>query len=221
MFQICYRCNSYRKADDMRGTDQGIGGQQCKYCTAKYTARVLELWRDMDELLSVKIKLRYDVLPSTTSERRASKIAAEAVKSMRDGEVLIYPMPRRMTPADRLIIAHLHGEGSVLLTLTSDAVLVFLQGNDGRIVMYQVHNVDLNIPPVADGHHLEEAAECDLCNNNARYFLKCGRCDKEICETCHTNIYIRARYMSNALGGKCPYCRYDVIQHLDRLLATP
>jgi len=128
MFSICYRCNSYRKAEDMRNTDQGMGAQYCKYCTAKYSARVLELWRDMDELLSEKIKVRYDVLPSTTSEKRAGKIAADAFKSMRDGEVLIYPMPRRMTPADRLIIAHLHGEGSVLLTLISDVVLVFSNG---------------------------------------------------------------------------------------------
>jgi len=87
--------------------------------------------------------------------------------------------------------------------------------------MYQVQNVDLTAAPVAAGELLMEAAECDLCSNNARYFLKCGRCDKQICETCHTNIYIRARYMSNALGGKCPYCRYDAVEHLNRVLGTP
>ena len=220
MFSICYRCNHYRKSEDMRDTDKGVSGQKCRYCTAKYSARVFEIWRDMDELLSEKIKLRYDVLASTTSERRAGKIAAEALKSMRDGEVLIYPMPKRMTPADRLIISHLHGEGSVLLTLENNVVLVFLQGSNNRVVMYQVKKVDVSIPPVAAEELLTEAAECDLCNNNARCFLKCGRCDKQICETCHTNIYIRAKYMSNALGGKCPYCRYDAIQHLNRVLAT-
>jgi len=138
MFSICYRCHHYRKIEDMRDTDEGVSGQKCRYCTAKYSARVFEIWRDMDELLSEKIKLRYDVLASTTSERRAGKIAAEALRSMRDGEVLIYPMPKRMTPADRLIISHLHGEGSVLLTLENNVVLVFLQGSNNRVVMYQV-----------------------------------------------------------------------------------
>jgi len=217
---ICYRCHRYRNAEAMRDVEQGRSGRKCRFCQAKYSDRVFEIWRQMDELLSETVKLRYDVLASTTSERRAGQIAADALRRITEGEVLIYPMPRRMTPADRLLTSRITGEGSVLFTLQENAVLVFLRASNYAVTMFQVRDVDLKIPPVTAEELLTEPTECDLCSNNARCFLKCGQCEHQICEACHTNIDIRAKYLNNALGGKCPYCRYDALQHLENALIT-
>ena len=204
----------------MRDKEEGPGGRRCRYCKAKYSDSVFQTWRSLDELLDGKLKLRYDVLPSTTSPTRAGKIAADALRRIREGEVLMYPIPRRMTPADRMTISRLNGEGSVLLELQENVVLVFLRGSNDRVTMYQVERVNLDLPPVTAKELLTEPTECELCSNNANCFHKCAQCDHQICETCNTNIHVRAKYLNRALGGKCPYCRYDALQHLEKALIT-
>lgn len=125
-----------------------------------------------------------------------------------------------MTTADRLMISLLNGEGSALLTLQEDVVLVFMSTSRHNVTMYQVAGVDLDLPPVYEETRLQDCEECELCNKESKVLMICGQCKRNICGTCYINIDSRARSVSNALGAQCPYCRYDDTQHLQKALLT-
>ena len=59
--------------------------------------------------------------------------------------------------------------------------------------------------------HLKKDKDCDICFDTRAFswWWACNRCHKSACAQC----YMRA----NAVDKGCPYCRYDIAAHFDRI----